>query len=136
MKIVFTNGCFDVLHIGHIRILRECAARGDYLIIGLNSDKSVKQLKGNSRPINNENDRKEMLEALSFVDEVIIFNETTPENLIKQINPNVLIKGGDWPEEKIVCCDFVRSYGGEVYSLPLHGTYSTTNIIQKIKTGP
>ncbi len=132
-KIVFTNGCFDILHIGHVRYLQEARRQGDLLIVGLNSDQSVKRLKGNSRPINKELDRKELLENLRMVDHVVIFSEDTPYELIKKIRPKVLVKGGDWEVSQIVGYDVVLSYGGEVKSLLFVDGYSTTNTIEKLK---
>lgn len=131
-KVVFTNGCFDILHTGHVSYLNEARACGDILVIGLNSDASVKRLKGETRPVNSELDRKFVLENLKAVDYVFIFEEDTPLNLIKEINPNVLVKGGDWKVEQIVGSDFVIANGGEVKSLQFVNGYSTTNIINKI----
>lgn len=133
MKTVFTNGCFDILHIGHVHYLNEARSLGDKLVVGLNSDKSVKRLKGNERPINNELDRKYVLENLKAVDEVIIFDEDTPIELIKKINPHILVKGGDWPIEKIVGHEHVLANGGVVKSLSFKDGYSTTSTLEKIK---
>ena len=132
-KIVFTNGCFDILHIGHARYLQEAKNCGDILVVGLNSDKSVRKLKGNSRPIISENDRAEMLSHLESVNFVIIFDEETPLNLIKKINPDILVKGGDWTIDQIVGSDIVIKNGGEVKSLSFIDGISTTKIIEKIK---
>lgn len=132
-KIVFTNGCFDILHVGHTRYLEEAKALGDVLVIGLNSDASVKRLKGPSRPIQNQSDRQELLLALRFVDYVFIFEEDTPLNLIKKINPQVLVKGGDWAPDQIVGSEFVLSNGGDVRSLPFSQGKSTTGIVGKIE---
>lgn len=131
-QIVFTNGCFDILHIGHVRYLQEAKKLGDILIVGINTDESVKRLKGPSRPIQSEMDRAEILAALECVDFVIHFNEDTPLNLIKKIKPNILVKGGDWKPENIVGSDFVLSNGGKVLSLRFTDDHSTTNIINKI----
>lgn len=131
-RIVFTNGCFDILHRGHIEYLQQAKTLGDILVVGLNSDSSVKMLKGENRPINNEMDRAICLAALEAVDYVIIFNEETPYNLIKNIRPQVLIKGGDWREEEIVGYDIVTSYGGRVISSNFLSNYSTSKIIQRI----
>ncbi len=131
-KIVFTNGCFDILHSGHVHYLNEARQQGDLLIVGLNSDASVKRLKGESRPINNEEDRKFVLQNLKSVDFVEIFTEDTPYNLIKKIMPNVLVKGGDWKPEEIVGSDIVLANSGEVKSLSFIQGRSTTNIINKI----
>lgn len=133
-KIVFTNGCFDVLHRGHVEYLNEAKELGTKLIVGLNSDSSVKRLKGDERPINSELDRKFLLENLKSVDEVIIFNEDTPLELIKTLMPSVLVKGGDWPVEKIVGHEIVLASGGEVKSLSFKNGYSTTNTLEKIKS--
>lgn len=132
-KIVFTNGCFDIVHRGHISYLNEAKSLGDLLVIGLNSDKSVKELKGPERPINNEQDRKFLLENLKSVDFVEIFNEQTPLNLIKKIMPDILVKGGDWEIEQIVGSKEVIDNGGQVFSLNFVDGFSTTNIIEKIK---
>jgi rfaE bifunctional protein nucleotidyltransferase chain/domain len=133
-KVVFTNGCFDILHKGHVAYLNEAKKCGDLLIVGLNSDASVKRLKGEERPINNEQDRKFVLENLKSVDFVEIFTEDTPLNLIKAITPNYLVKGGDWTVDQIVGSDHVISNGGEVYSLNFVDGYSTTGIIKKINS--
>ncbi len=132
MKTVFTNGCFDILHSGHIQYLNEAKSLGDYLIIGLNSDDSVKRLKGPKRPINDELERKFILENIKAVDEVIIFDEDTPMELIKKVKPTILVKGGDWAISQIVGSDFVRSYGGSVRSLNFKEGRSTTSVIQRI----
>ncbi|BCB95355.1 hypothetical protein JZK55_02770 [Dissulfurispira thermophila] len=126
-KIVFTNGCFDIIHIGHIRYLREAKKLGDILIVGLNSDSSVSKIKP-GRPINTERHRAEILSSLEMVDYVTIFNEDTPYELIKHLMPDVLVKGGDWKIEDIVGSDIVT----EVYSLPYVEGISTTEIINKI----
>lgn len=131
-KIVFTNGCFDILHAGHVAYLNEAKAQGDFLIVGLNSDSSVKRLKGEQRPINNEEERKFVLENLKAVDFVEIFEEDTPINLIKSISPQMLVKGGDWEISQIVGSDFVIENGGEVKSLTFVNGFSTTNTIDKI----
>jgi len=133
-KIVFTNGCFDLLHIGHVTYLEEAKKLGDVLIVGINTDASVRVLKGPTRPIQNENDRSEILAALKAVDHTILFSEETPLNLIKSIKPDVLVKGGDWKIEQIVGSDFVMSYGGQVKSLNFVNGKSTTAIIEKSKT--
>jgi len=133
MKTVFTNGCFDIIHRGHIDYLTEAKKLGDRLIVGLNSDLSVAKLKGRGRPINNQEDRAEVLRALRFVDEVIIFDEETPKKLIRSLKPNVLVKGGDWTIETIVGHEIVQGYGGEVYALPFTEGHSTTDIIKKIR---
>lgn len=132
-KIVFTNGCFDILHLGHVEYLNEAKALGDVLIIGLNSDASIKELKGADRPINSEIDRKEMLLNLRAVDCVQVFTEQTPEEIIKLIKPNVLVKGGDWKIEEILGSDFVLANGGEVKSLHFKEGYSTSKLIQAVQ---
>ena len=132
-KIVFTNGCFDLLHVGHIRYLAQAKKLGDFLIIGLNSDSSVRELKGKNRPINSFEDRATLLLAMKSVDLVIMFEEQTPENLIKDIVPNILVKGGDYNIEDIVGYQTVIQNGGQVKSLSFHDGYSSTNYINKIK---
>lgn len=132
-KIVFTNGCFDILHRGHVAYLNEAKSLGDLLIVGLNSDASVKRLKGPERPINNELDRKFVLENLKAVDFVQIFEEDTPLNLIKQVLPDILVKGGDWKPEQIVGSSEVISNGGQVFSLNFINGFSTTSTISKIQ---
>ena len=132
-KIVFTNGCFDILHIGHIRYLEEAAKLGDLLVVGINSDASVKHLKGEGRPINSERDRVELLSALGFVDYVLIFEQDTPLELIKMIQPDVLVKGGDYSNEYVVGTNEVEARGGKLVLLPFVDGKSTTNIINKIK---
>lgn len=133
-KIVFTNGCFDILHKGHVVYLNEARKLGDALIIGLNSDTSVRRLKGSSRPVNSEADRKYILDNLSCVDCVEIFSEDTPIDIIEEILPSILVKGGDWKPEEIVGSSVVLSNGGEVRSLQFVDGYSTTNVIEKIKS--
>jgi len=132
-KIVFTNGCFDLLHVGHIRYLAQAKKLGDFLIIGLNSDSSVKELKGEDRPINSFEDRATLLSAIESVDLVIMFEEQTPENLIKYIVPDVLVKGGDYNIEDIVGYQTVIQNGGQVKTLSFYDGYSSTNYINKIK---
>ena len=134
MRTVFTNGCFDILHSGHVQYLNEARALGDKLIIGLNSDASVRRLKGAQRPVNREEDRKFVLENLKSVDEVIIFNEDTPLSLIEKVVPDVLVKGGDWKVEDIVGHELVLSNGGVVQSLSFKSGYSTTTVLEKIKS--
>ncbi|MGN0351047.1 MAG: D-glycero-beta-D-manno-heptose 1-phosphate adenylyltransferase [Roseburia sp.] len=132
-KIVFTNGCFDILHVGHIRYLQEAAKLGGILVVGLNSDASVKRLKGPERPINSELERAEMLCALGFVDYVVIFEEDTPLELIKKIQPDVLVKGGDYTNEYVVGTSEVEGRGGKLVLIPFVEGKSTTNIIERIK---
>ena len=134
-KIVFTNGCFDILHIGHIEYLREAKKLGDILVIGLNSDDSVKRLKGADRPVNCLRDREEMLSALGFVDYVIPFEEDTPLRLIEEIIPDVLVKGGDYHVENIVGAEVVRRNGGTVKVIPYVPGHSTSATIEKIQKG-
>ncbi|WP_373998208.1 D-glycero-beta-D-manno-heptose 1-phosphate adenylyltransferase [Bdellovibrio bacteriovorus] len=130
-KVVFTNGCFDLLHVGHVRYLQEAKALGDVLVVGVNSDASVKKLKGPTRPVQIENDRAEILAALGAVDFTVIFTEETPENLIHKVRPDILVKGGDWSIESIVGAPFVMSYGGKVMSLQFVDGKSTTKLIEK-----
>ena len=132
-KIVFTNGCFDILHLGHVEYLNEARALGDVLIIGLNSDESVRRLKGPDRPINIEQDRKSMLLNLRAVDCVQIFNNETPLEIIKLISPDVLVKGGDWKVDQIVGSDVVLAKGGKVLSLMFKDGYSTSNLISAVQ---
>lgn len=132
-KIVFTNGCFDILHLGHVEYLNEARAQGDVLIVAINSDASVREIKGPDRPINNEQDRGNMLLNLKAVDCVQVFTEQTPMEIIKLICPNVLVKGGDWKPEQIVGSDFVLKNGGEVKSLMFKTGYSTSNLIKAVQ---
>ena len=132
-KIVFTNGCFDILHSGHVTYLNESKKQGDYLVLGLNSDNSVKKLKGETRPINNQNDRAIVLSGLKSVDFVCIFDEETPKDMIEAISPNVLTKGGDYIIENIVGAEFVINKGGKVVVINFVEGKSTTNIINKAK---
>lgn len=131
-RIVFTNGCFDLLHSGHTQYLEQAKALGDILIVGLNSDLSVRGLKGEGRPILAEADRALLLAALECVDLVVIFSQPTPYELIDLIRPDVLVKGGDWKTEDIVGADLVLAGGGEVLSLPFKAGYSTTRLLQRI----
>ena len=134
-KVVFTNGCFDIIHKGHVTYLNEAKRLGDYLIVGINSDDSVRRLKGKDRPVNNESDRAFVLDNLKSVDDVLIFSEDTPYEIIKEIIPDLLVKGGDWKEEDIVGSDIVKMNGGKVISLQFVNDYSTTNILKKIENG-
>ncbi|MDR2084841.1 MAG: D-glycero-beta-D-manno-heptose 1-phosphate adenylyltransferase [Bacteroidales bacterium] len=131
-KIVFTNGCFDILHAGHVEYLFNAAKFGDVLIVGLNTDNSVRKLKGENRPVNNENDRALLLASLSFVDFIVMFDEETPLKLIKRIRPNVLVKGGDYSVDNIIGANFVKKMGGEVVILPFKEGYSSSSIISKM----
>ncbi len=130
-KIVFTNGCFDILHVGHVRYLEKTKSLGDVLVVGLNSDASVRRLKGPGRPLNRQRDRAEVLSALSCVDYVTFFSEATPLRLIQKVRPDFLVKGGDWDKRSIVGGDFVRSYGGRVVPLLFVNGYSTTALLRK-----
>jgi D-beta-D-heptose 7-phosphate kinase/D-beta-D-heptose 1-phosphate adenosyltransferase len=132
-KIAFTNGCFDILHVGHIRYLREAKKTADVLVLALNSDSSVRAIKGEKRPLMSEEERAEILAALEFIDFVTIFQELTPLELINYLKPDVLIKGGDWPEEKIVGGEEIKKWGGRVVIIPEVTGKSTTNIVEKIK---
>lgn len=132
--LTFTNGCFDILHRGHVAYLNEAKAQGDILVVGLNSDASVARLKGPTRPINSELDRKFVLENLKAVDFVEIFTDDTPLSLIEFITPNILVKGGDWRADQIVGSDHVAKNGGTVRSLQFVNGFSTTNTIEKINS--
>ena len=135
-RVVFTNGVFDLLHPGHIRYLQQARALGDLLIIGLNSDASVRRNKGPERPINTEEERAEILAALECVDAVTVFDEDTPADIITAIQPDILVKGADWAEDAIVGRDTVESRGGRVVRVPIEPGYSTTEIIRKIRALP
>ena len=130
-NVVFTNGCFDIIHAGHIDYLSKARNLGDVLVVGLNSDESVRRLKGPQRPINDVDARSKVLASLFFVDYVIVFEEDTPLNLIKSVRPDILVKGGDYTRDTVVGADFVESYGGKVVILPFIKGYSTTSIINK-----
>jgi rfaE bifunctional protein nucleotidyltransferase chain/domain len=134
-RIVFTNGCFDLLHPGHIRSLERARELGDALVVGLNSDASVRQLKGAGRPVLPERERAEILAALECVDAVVIFDDLTPRELITALRPDVLAKGGDWPGDQIVGREEVESAGGQVISIPVVPGYSTSAILKKIREG-
>lgn len=131
--IVFTNGCFDILHRGHVEYLAQAADLGDVLVVGLNTDASVKRLKGESRPVNDEQSRALLLSALQFVDAVVLFDDDTPYELIKQVQPDVLVKGNDYKPEEIVGYDIVTARGGKVMTIDLVEGFSTTNIIKRMK---
>ncbi|MCW3123996.1 MAG: D-glycero-beta-D-manno-heptose 1-phosphate adenylyltransferase [Flavipsychrobacter sp.] len=133
-KIVFTNGCFDILHHGHLDLLAKAADLGSILILGLNTDSSVQRLKGPDRPVTNEQDRAFQVASLLCVDAVCLFDEDTPEELIKLLQPDVLVKGGDYTIDKIIGADFVQSTGGKVEIIPFVTGYSTTSIINRIKS--
>ena len=133
LEVVFTNGCFDILHLGHIDYLEQARDLGDKLVVGLNVDDSVTRLKGQGRPINSENARARILAALSFVDMVVMFSEDTPLELISELLPDILVKGKDYDISNIVGADIVIEHGGKVLTIDLVDGYSTTNIVQKIK---
>ncbi|MHB1185226.1 MAG: D-glycero-beta-D-manno-heptose 1-phosphate adenylyltransferase [Desulfobulbia bacterium] len=134
-KVVFTNGCFDILHQGHVTYLEQARREGDCLVVGVNSDASVRALgKGDDRPVNHEQSRARILAALGCVDHVVIFAEETPHRLITTLMPEVLVKGGDWPVEKIVGATEVLAAGGRVLSIPLVENYSTTSLLKKIRS--
>jgi rfaE bifunctional protein nucleotidyltransferase chain/domain len=132
-KIVFTNGCFDILHRGHIEYLAQAASYGDILIIGLNTDNSVRRIKGEARPVQDEYARAITLAALQFVNAVVLFDEDTPYNLIQKVQPDILIKGSDYKPESIVGFDIVSAKGGKVVTIDFIDGYSTTKIIEKLK---
>ncbi len=132
-KIVFTNGCFDLLHAGHVEYLEEARKLGDLLVIGLNSDRSVRAIKGSARPVNTQTARAVVLAALECVQYVILFNEADPLQLILAIKPDILVKGGDWPAAEIVGAKEVKAYGGSVKTIPFVPGYSTTDLIEKIR---
>lgn len=132
-KIVFTNGCFDILHRGHVEYLARAASQGDVLVVGLNSDHSVRRIKGTTRPVQDEYARAMLLASLSFVSAVIFFDEDTPYNLIKRVQPDVLVKGSDYKADEIVGYDIVKAKGGEVVTIDFIDGYSTSSIIEKLK---
>ena len=132
-SVVFTNGCFDLLHRGHVEYLAKAADKGDVLVVGLNTDASVKRLKGERRPINKEQDRALLLAALSMVDAVVLFGEDTPYELIKAVRPDVLVKGADYKPEEIVGYDIVTSYGGKVETVEFVEGYSTTWLVEGLR---
>jgi len=134
-KIVFTNGCFDILHPGHTRYLWAARHLGDYLVVAVNSDRSVREIKGEGRPVTTREDRTEVLAALGFVDGVVVFDEDTPLEVIRCLLPDVLVKGGDWSEDRIIGADVVKEAGGEVKRIPFVSGYSTTTMITKIREG-
>ena len=134
-KIAFTKGCFDILHYGHIKYLQDAKLASDILVLGLNSDASVKRIKGHKRPANKQLDRSRVLAALSCVDYITVFNQDNPLKLIKLLRPDILIKGGDWETDKIIGAEFVKSYGGRVLTIPYLKGYSTTGLIARLKDG-
>jgi rfaE bifunctional protein nucleotidyltransferase chain/domain len=131
-RVVFTNGVYDILHPGHVRYLKAARALGDALIVGVNSDRSVRAIKGPSRPINSENERAEILAALACVDAAVIFDEDTPADIIRAIQPDVLVKGADWAADAIVGRDTVEARGGRVVRMPIEEGWSTTGIVGRI----
>ena len=131
-KIAFTNGCFDILHVGHVRYLKEAKKKADVLVLALNSDSSVQAIKGEKRPLVSEKERAEVLAALECIDFVTIFTELTPLEIICYLKPDILIKGGDWPEDKVVGRDEIKQWGGRVTIIPEVAGKSTTNIVDKI----
>lgn len=132
-KVVFTNGCFDILHLGHVDYLEKARQRGDKLVLGLNTDSSVRRLKGEDRPLNDQYARARLLAALAFVDALTYFDEDTPYELIKELKPDILVKGNDYLAENIVGADIVIANGGKVETIALVEGFSTTNMIEKIK---
>ena len=130
---VFTNGVFDLLHVGHVRYLADARALGDALIVGINSDRSARAIKGVARPITTEHERAEVLLALASVDVVVIFDEDTPFEIVRRVQPDVLVKGADWPEDRIVGRDIVEARGGRVVRIPLAPGFSTTNLVERIR---
>lgn len=128
--VVFTNGCYDILHCGHLRTFQYARSIGNHVVVGINSDDSVRQIKGSGRPIIGENERKEMVESIRYVDDVIIFNDLTPLSLIEEIKPDIIIKGEDWKDKQVI-----GSHIAVVKFVPIFNHYSTTNIIEKIRKG-
>ena len=135
-RVVFTNGCFDLLHPGHLHTLYAAKAQGDMLVVGINADASVRKLKGEGRPILNEQERATILAALEMVDFVTIFAEETPLELIRLLEPNVLVKGGDWTPERVAGREIVEGRGGKVVAVPYQTGFSTTAIIERIRLAP
>jgi len=132
-RVVFTNGVFDLLHPGHVRYLRQARTLGDALVVGVNTDRSVRVIKGESRPVTPESERAEILAALACVDVVVLFDEETPYELIRRLQPDVLVKGADWSEASMIGRDIVEARGGQVVRVPFEAGYSTTSIIEKIR---
>jgi rfaE bifunctional protein nucleotidyltransferase chain/domain len=133
LKVVFTNGCFDIIHLGHVDYLEKARMLGDKLVVGLNSDNSVSRFKGPNRPLQDQNSRARVLASMQFVDLIVFFNEDTPLTLISELLPNVLVKGSDYLAENIVGSDVVKKHGGEVKTIDFIDGYSTTRIVEKIK---
>ena len=134
-KVVFTNGVFDLLHRGHVEYLEEAAGLGDRLVVGINADASVRRLKGDQRPLVPEHERAELVAALQCVDLCVIFDEDTPERLIRDVGPDVLVKGGDWALDRIVGREFVEARGGRVLTVPVREGHSTTALVARIRAG-
>ena len=134
-SVVFTNGVFDLLHRGHVEYLEEAAGLGDRLVVGINADASVRRLKGDQRPLVPEHERAELVAALQCVDLCVIFDEDTPERLIREVEPDVLVKGGDWALDRIVGREFVESRGGRVLTVPVREGHSTTALVARIRAG-
>ena len=134
IKVVFTNGCFDLLHVGHLRYLTEARKLGGFLVVGLNSDRSIREIKGQGRPVNPEDHRAEVLAGLEVVDAVVIFDQPDPQELISRLQPDVLVKGGDWPVDRIVGRETVWDRGGLVTTIALTPGVSTTEIIRRLKS--
>ncbi len=132
-KIVFTNGCFDMVHAGHVAYLEDARREGDILVVALNSDNSVKRLKGDGRPINKEIDRQRIIAALASVDYVTLFDEDDPKEIVEKLQPDVIVKGSDWKVDEIIGGEFVKSMGGKAVAIPFRNGYSTTDLIKKIK---
>ena len=132
-KIVFTNGCFDLIHVGHVRYLTDAKALGDFLIVGLNSDRSVKEIKGPQRPVTPQDERAEVMAALAMVDMVVIFDQPDPLEIITKLLPDVLVKGGDWPLDQVIGRDVVEQHGGQTLTIPVTENASTTKIIELIR---
>ena len=135
-KIVFTNGCFDLLHPGHVSLLEKAAALGDVLVVGLNSDDSVRRAKGDGRPINDQNHRALVLASLQATDTVVIFEEDTPEELLRCVRPDILVKGAEYSEEQVVGGSFVKSYGGEIVRVQMVEGLSTTKLVDRMRASP
>jgi rfaE bifunctional protein nucleotidyltransferase chain/domain len=131
-RLVFTNGCFDIIHLGHIDYLSKARALGDILIIGLNTDNSVRRLKGSSRPVNDENARAYILASFNFADAIVLFDEDTPYELIKRVQPDILVKGSDYAPDEIVGADIVKNRGGRIETIDFLEGYSTSSIIEKL----
>lgn len=135
-RVVFTNGVFDILHPGHVRYLQAARREGDALVVAVNSDRSVRANKGPSRPINGEHERAEVLAALACVDAVVIFDEETPEGIVRRLQPDILVKGADWPADQIVGRDVVEARGGRVVRMPVERGFSTSTIIERVRSLP